>query len=136
MIESIWKLLFSHKGILAALWHRFPDHTNLLPASLDPEKVPAGGQGLVRKPLLGREGANVTIFGADGHTPRVETGGRYGAEGFVYQAFHPTPDFGGGRRATVGSWVVGGLPAGIGIREADGLIADNASRFVPHLFFP
>jgi glutathionylspermidine synthase len=25
-------------------------------------------------------------------------------------------------------------PAGMGIREADGLITDNLSRFVPHLF--
>jgi glutathionylspermidine synthase len=32
----------------------------------------------------------------------------------------------------LGSWVIGGEPAGLGIREDDGLITGNFSRFVPH----
>ncbi len=30
------------------------------------------------------------------------------------------------------AWVVDGEPAGLGIRESDGLITDNLSYFVPH----
>jgi len=33
----------------------------------------------------------------------------------------------------IGSWVIGGESAGIGIRETDHLITDNHSRFVPHV---
>jgi glutathionylspermidine synthase len=29
--------------------------------------------------------------------------------------------------------VIDGEPAGLGIRESDGLVTDNLSRFVPHL---
>jgi glutathionylspermidine synthase len=38
-----------------------------------------------------------------------------------------------GNTAVIGSWLIEGEPAGIGIREASGLIATNTSRFVPHL---
>jgi len=32
----------------------------------------------------------------------------------------------------IGSWIVDGEPAGMGIRE-DGLITSNLARFVPHI---
>ena len=43
----------------------------------------------------------------------------------------PLPTF-DGASAVIGSWVVGGQAAGIGIRESDGPITGNTSRFVPH----
>jgi glutathionylspermidine synthase len=33
----------------------------------------------------------------------------------------------------LGSWLVQGEPAGLGVREGDGPITDDASRFIPHL---
>ena len=39
-----------------------------------------------------------------------------------------------GRYPVVGSWIVNGHACGMGIREDDGLITRNTSRFVPHLF--
>jgi glutathionylspermidine synthase len=33
----------------------------------------------------------------------------------------------------LGSWLIDGEPAGLGIRESDGPVTDNRSRFVPHL---
>ena len=33
----------------------------------------------------------------------------------------------------IGSWVIGGEPAGIGIRETTSRITDNMSHFVPHI---
>jgi glutathionylspermidine synthase len=33
----------------------------------------------------------------------------------------------------LGSWLVADEPAGLGIRESDGLITDSCSRFVPHV---
>lgn len=126
-LEPIWKLVLSSKGILAVLWELFPNHPLLLEAYI-------GNSGLmtsyVQKPLLGREGANVKIM--EGGV-REETGGEYGAEGYVYQRYQPLPVL-DGVRPIIGSWVIGDQARGMGIRESDGLITTNLSRFVPHLF--
>jgi glutathionylspermidine synthase len=84
----------------------------------------------VKKPILGREGANVTVVTRGGEVAR---GGEYGEEGFVYQKAYKLPDLGGGP-AVIGSWVIDCEPRGIGVRESDGPITDDLSRFVPHLF--
>ena len=125
-IEPTWKCLLSNKGLLAILWELFPNHPNLLPAL----RGTAGYMSsFARKPLLGREGANVALV-----TPQSNYAlpGPYGAEGYVYQQYAPLPDF-DGYYPVLGAWVVDGEAAGLGIREADGLITDNLSRFVPHL---
>ena len=61
----------------------FPEHQNLLPAYREPG--PLGDRAIVRKPLLGREGANIRI--ADNGRTLAETGGSYADSGFIYQAF-------------------------------------------------
>jgi glutathionylspermidine synthase len=128
-IEPIYKMLWSNKGLLPVLWELFPGHPNLLPTYFDsPRELSAH----VRKPLLSREGENITIF-APGEGVVLETGGDYGAEGFVYQGFAPAPAFDGSNHPILGVWMVDGEPAGLGIRESDGLVTDNLSRFVPHL---
>lgn len=124
-IEPIWKMLWSNKAILALLWEMFPGHPNLLATTLAP---PVGDA--VAKPLLAREGANVSIRKADAVI--AETPGDYGDEGFVYQALYPLPETAPGVFPVIGSWIVDGAPAGIGIRE-DGLITGNTARFVPHV---
>ena len=127
VIEPAWKMLLSNKGLLAILWELFPGHANLLPASFDPHAIEGEW---VEKPLLSREGANVAIHRADA---TVAAPGTYGAEGRVYQAYVPIPRF-GDDYVTIGSWVIGDEPAGIGLREDATEITRNTSRFVPHYF--
>jgi glutathionylspermidine synthase len=124
-IEPAWRMLLSGKGILALMWELFPDHPNLLPAYREPGRC---GGPEVRKPLWGREGANVTA-------PGLATEGPYGAEGFVHQAYAELPRA-DGRFAVIGSWLIEGIPRGIGIREDDTAITRDTSRFVPHFFRP
>ena len=128
-IEPAWKMILSSKGILPILWELSPRHPNLLESHL-------GGPGAlrqyVRKPLLSREGANITLVSA-GRRPEQSEDAGYGGEGYVFQDLSPLPSF-EGRRPVIGSWVIGGEAAGIGVRESDGAITDNRSRFVPHLF--
>jgi glutathionylspermidine synthase len=130
-IEPPWKMLLSNKGILPVLWELYPGHPNLLEAHF---ASPAGMTSWVKKPLLGREGANITLHapGAD-----IETQGDYGEEGFIYQALAPPKPL-QGMFATLGSWVIGhqdsAAAAGIGIRESESPIITNTSHFVPHLF--
>lgn len=129
-IEPAWKMVLSNKGILAVLWELFPDHPNLLAASfdaLDRRLVDAH----VRKPLLSREGAGVTVS-MFGEVLAERDAAGYGGEGYVYQALATIPEY-DGRRPVLGAWVVGQEPAGLGIRESAGLITDNRSSFVPHL---
>jgi glutathionylspermidine synthase len=125
-IEPIWKMLWSNKALLAILWELYPNHPNLLPAYLD---GPRDLTRYVKKPRMSREGANITYVG----DTRIETTGDYGDEGFVYQALAPVPVF-DGNHAVIGSWLVDGVACGMGIRESDGPITDNLSRFVPHRF--
>ena len=127
VIEPAWKMLLSNKGLLPVLWELFPGHPNLLPASFEAGKI-AGDW--VEKPLLSREGANVSIH-RGGTT--IAAPGDYGAEGRVFQACVPIPRF-GDDYVTVGSWVIGDEPAGIGLREDESEITRNTSRFVPHYF--
>lgn len=127
LIEPAWKMLLSNKGLLAIMWELFEGHENLLPASLE--------QGLFRdnyvtKPLLSREGENVALH-LDGHVHEVE--GSYGGKALVYQQMARIPCI-DGNYPVIGSWVVAGESAGMGIREDRQLITTNASRFVPHYF--
>ena len=122
-LEPAWKMILSNKAILPILWELFPGHPNLLPASREPL---AGDW--VRKPLFGREGSNVTVraLGVDTTTP-----GPYDDRGYVYQAYAELGCH-DGMRPVVGSWVIGGRPAGIGIRETATFVTDDTARFVPH----
>jgi glutathionylspermidine synthase len=126
-IEPMYKAACSSKGMLALLWEYFPGHPNLL----ETHRVPGRLASFARKPLLSREGQNVTLV-QDGVTV-AEMGGVYGAEGCVYQQLCALPSF-DGAHPVIGSWVVGGEPAGIGIRESRSLITTDQSRFVPHWF--
>ena len=124
-IEPIWKMIWSNKAILPILWDLYPRHPNLLWASAS---EPAS-QSYVKKPILAREGANIAVV-KDGRQ-LAATDGAYSASPAIYQGLFDLPDF-DGSRAVMGSWIVDGAPAGMGIRE-DGLITGNLSRFVPHI---
>jgi len=130
-IEPPWKMLLSNKGILPILWELYPGHPNLLEASID---RPGKMSFWVRKPLLGREGANITLRHPCGD---LETEGDYGAEGFIYQEFAPLQSF-DGLYPVIGSWIIGheegNATGGIGVRESSVPITTNLSQFVPHLF--
>jgi glutathionylspermidine synthase len=127
IIEPAWKMLLSNKALLVLLWEMNYGHPNLLPTYFTPQKF---GADYVRKPLLSREGANVTIRSRG--VVRQQPGG-YGSEGYVYQSVAPLPAF-DDRYPVIGAWIVGEEPAGIGIREDDSPITRNSSRFVPHYF--
>jgi glutathionylspermidine synthase len=123
-MEPPWKMILSSKSILPLLYEMFPDSPFLLPASFDP----LDGDH-VRKPVHAREGANIQVV-RDGRVAQA-TDGPYDAGPFVYQQLAPIKPF-DGRHPIVGSWIVNGWAAGIGIREDDSLVTQNTSRFVPH----
>jgi glutathionylspermidine synthase len=123
-IEPAWKLILSNKAILPILWELFPGHPHLLAASREPL---AGAW--VKKPVFGREGANVSI-----RAPGVEVDapGPYDDAGYIYQAYADLGEH-DGMRPVIGSWVIGDRASGIGIRETPGYVTGNTARFVPHV---
>ncbi len=133
-LEPPWKALLSNKAILPLLWEMAPGHPNLLPAYFEGDpRISDLERGVVRKPLFSREGANVTIA-RPGHPP-VRVDGPYGREGFVVQQYQPLPAT-EGNHMVVGSWIVAGVPAGMGLREDRNPITEDLSRFVPHIILP
>ncbi|MFJ2232687.1 glutathionylspermidine synthase family protein [Streptomyces sp. NPDC087859] len=124
-IEPAWKMLLSNKALLAILWELYPGHPNLLPAYLDGPRELADSKGYVAKPLLGREGAGVTIH-EPGSAPLLRE------EPCCYQELSLLPDF-DGNRVVLGAWVVEDESAGLGIRESSGPVTDAYARFLPHV---
>lgn len=125
-IEPAWKMILSNKAILPVLWELYPDCPYLLAAYFEEGKL----TNYVKKPILSREGANVDLVMKNISLAKTE--GEYGAEGYIYQDLFTLPNF-SGHFPVIGSWVIGQEPAGMGIREADTLVTDNKSRFVPHV---
>ena len=125
--EPPWKALLSNKAILPVLWDLYPRNPYLLAASFEPL---AGGN-YVKKPILGREGANVQIY--EHGKLSLATEGPYDGPA-IYQQTWPLPRFEQKFFPVIGSWIVNGWACGIGIREDESRITGNLSRFVPHLF--
>lgn len=126
-IEPSWKMILSNKAILAVLWELYPYHHLLLETYFD---EPKGMTNYVKKPLLSREGANITLY-KDGVIAEA-TAGDYGDEGYVCQALAPLIKEDTGY-SIIGAWVIGQQACGITFRESDKLITTNKSRFVPHI---
>lgn len=133
-MEPPWKALLSNKAILPLLWEMAPGHPNLLPAFFegDPRQAELGAR-YARKPIHSREGANIRLV--DGDTLLDSDSGPYGQTGFIRQALAPLPVT-QGNHAVIGSWVIAGEAAGIGIREDRSAITKNTSRFLPHVIMP
>ena len=130
VLEPAWKALLSNKGILPLLWERHPGHPNLLESWFESDPGhEALGAAYVRKPLFSREGANIAIVEAGVREEGLDAG--YGQGSHIRQALHAPPRF-DGRHVIVGSWLVGDEPAGLALREDEGRITRNTSRFVPH----
>ena len=130
VLEPAWKALLSNKGILPLLWERHTGHPNLLESWFESDPGhQALGASYVRKPLFSREGANIAIVEAGAREEGIDGG--YGQGSQIRQALHAPPLF-DGHHVIVGSWVVGDEPAGIALREDEGRITRNTSRFVPH----
>lgn len=126
-IEPAWKMILSNKAILAVLWELYPNHSLLLETYFN---TPNEMKDYVKKPLLSREGANITVV-KNGITTE-ETTGEYGEEGYIYQELAELHKEDSGY-SIIGSWIIGQESCGITFRESDKIITTDKSRFVPHI---
>ena len=126
-IEPIWKMLLSNKGILPILWQLYPNHELLLEAHFDSSGTM---KNYVRKPMMSREGANITLVRATATV--VSTPGPYNGKQ-IYQALAPPAVF-DNHHTILGLWMIDQDCCGMGVRESYSPITDNLSSFVPHFF--
>jgi glutathionylspermidine synthase len=130
-IEPIWKMLLSNKGILPILWQLYPNHELLLESHFAEDgSVPSSMRNYVRKPLISREGANITLV-RDNATV-VSTPGPYNGKQII-QALAPPAIF-DNRHTVLGLWMIDQDCCGMGVRESFSPITGNLSSFVPHFF--
>ncbi len=127
VIEPAWKMILSNKGLLVLLWELFPNHPNLLPAYFEVDRLNCH---YVKKPLFGREGDNISLSYDQG---TIANGGQYVKNKFMYQQTHLLPNF-DGYYSVIGSWMIGGEPSGVIVREDLSPITTAFSPAVPHFF--
>lgn len=126
LFEPLWKSIMSNKYILKIISEMFPDSPYILKC----DDFPLSSGDYCKKPIFSREGANIELV-KDRRTVE-ETSGEYGQEGFIYQELveiEPQD----GMYPVIGSWIIGGVSCGIGIRENGSRITDNMSYFIPHI---
>jgi glutathionylspermidine synthase len=134
--------LLGNKALLPVLWKLFGDDPErgryLLPAYFAGSPAAGSLSAYAKKPVWGREGGSVTLM-KDGRVV-ADSPSEYGADGrFVVQELCELPSFEGLEgtvHPVIGSWLIDGEPAGMGIREGlgvDGLITRDHCNFVPHV---
>lgn len=124
ILNPAYTLLFQSKGILKILWELYPNHPLLLESSYEPLQ----GKDFVRKPMFGREGANISIVKDD--IKLQENIGPYGNNKMIYQQYYEL-------NSNENEYYQAGVffayeGCGLGFRKG-GLIIDNASKFVGHI---
>lgn len=124
ILNPAYTLLFQSKGILKILWELYPNHPLLLETSDKPLK----GKKCVKKPMFGREGANVSILDENGDVIQ-ENGGEYSNNKFIYQEFTEL-------NSKDENYYQAGVffayeACGLGFRKGS-FIMDNFAKFVAH----
>lgn len=154
-LEPAWKAVLSNKGLLPVLWQMFEGHPNLLPAFFESDikdalaghgpaaphvaaafgrAAPALAAAHVRKPILSREGASVSIH-KHGEIIESSTNTTYSEHPRIVQAYAPLPQC-DGFRPVIGAWIVGQTCVAMGLREDRSRITQDLSRFKPHFITP
>ncbi|MFM2431255.1 MAG: hypothetical protein RLZZ511_2468 [Cyanobacteriota bacterium] len=138
VIEPLWKQVLSNKGAMALMWECFknsPDRQYLLATYFDDDLSIAATQlGFnmhVNKPLLGCEGAGITIeTGMGTLEERPDFGHR--EMGCIIQEYAELPQA-YGYHYMIGSWCVDGVAAGMILRGDTSRITGRNCLIIPHI---
>lgn len=125
ILNPAYTLLFQSKGILKILWQLFPNHPLLLKA----DDKPLSGIKCVKKPIFGREGANIEILDEKGNTIE-KNDGDYAQNRSIYQEFYEFNKDTNGNNYQAGVFFAFEGVA-LGYRKG-GKILNNTSKFVGH----
>ena len=129
IIEPMWKIITSHKGLLSVVWDMHRNHPLLLETqwNLTDELKKSS---FVEKPAFGQYSQNIIVRHGTGETSieNQVNSSSYGK--VIYQKlfdFKNQSDF----YAVLGSWIVFGHFAGFSVREDNKIITDSDSPVIP-----
>jgi glutathionylspermidine amidase/synthetase len=107
----------------------YPNHPNLLHSewNLTDELKRTS---FVKKPMVGRYGANITLYGPGGDSVIAATTGNFSKRDSMYQELSPLKNY-DGYHTIVNSWIIRGHYAGFCVREDQNLITTNNSPVTP-----
>jgi glutathionylspermidine synthase len=126
LIEPAWKMLASNNRLFVDMWDGNAYHPLLVHSATSPQ---AQWFESVAKPLNGHGGQNIVIRDIAGQVIDQTGGGYAGSEVMYQERVVPLGD----HAPIIASWIVGGEPCGVSIREASKLIVDeDSARFLPH----
>jgi glutathionylspermidine synthase len=128
ILNPPYTMLFQSKGIMKILWDLNPYDPLLLKTTL--EAPIFSHEPYVKKTMLGREGANVSIINEHG-TPLEENGGDYANYPVVYQSYATLAQDTDQYHYQAGVFYTT-EPATLGFRRSKSKIMDNAAQFVGH----
>lgn len=136
--EPAWKCLLSSKALLPLLWRLAPGHPNLLPACFDDGG--AAAQAIktvphVRKPCFGYSGGDVSVVFPESPELNENNPERFSGNRFILQQYQPLSRF-AQHNLVIGSWLIGGEPAGFSVRADKRLVTGRDALFVPHYVLP
>lgn len=113
VVEPFWTLIPSNKAILPILYSLYPKHPYLLNSQFELSQE-LTTSGYVQKPIVGRCGDNIKIFGANESVVH-ETSGSFSERDQVYQELFPLQKI-DGENIQIQSFTVSGFYAGFGVR--------------------
>lgn len=131
LVEPAWKYLLSNKTMWPLIWEKFPNHPNLLASYFNDSEIEKVTSKYVSKPTLSREGHNVTFF-KDSEV-EIFTGGIYLDSPIIFQERCDAVKL-NGSYYNFGSWLIGDVFSGVGVRKENDLIVRNISLYSPSYF--
>lgn len=128
VFEPLWTLIPSNKAILPVLYSMYPNSRYLLNSQygLTDELRRTG---YVAKPIVGRCGANISIYNRN-EDLITETPGRFEDQDQVYQELFRLPQV-GGNNVQIGTFSVGGSFGGACVRVDPSLVITTRSGLWP-----
>jgi len=126
--EPLWTLIPSNKAILPILWMLYPNHPYLLNTQYELSDDLAA-RGYVAKPIVGRCGANISIYDRNAKLV-TETAGDFGERDQIYQELFRLPKI-GGFNVQLCSFSVDGTFAGACVRVDPSAIITSGSDVLP-----
>jgi glutathionylspermidine amidase/synthetase len=129
--EPLWSLIPSNKAILPVLFTLFPNHPLLLNSSFELTHD-LKALGYVTKPIVGRCGANIELFGKDEQLIEA-TAGNFDKQEKIYQQFFPLPQI-DGYYTQISTFMAAGVYSGCGIRIDRSRVINKNSDCLPVQF--
>jgi len=128
VFEPLWTLIPSNKAILPVLYAMYPNNRYLLNSQYD---LTDGLRqtGYVAKPIVGRCGANISIFNRDNDLLK-ETSGQFDDREQIFQELFRLPRI-EGDNVQIGTFSVGGTYGGACVRVDPSLVITTHSDLLP-----